>query len=203
MDELLDGIFGLLDLRRLAPEAEHREVPGLEDLELVDHVHRAREDEDAGDDESLFGRAAEHYAANLARGVDTLVVIPFWDEIERFNGHARAALRRSGQLGELEITREALLVSDGERLYTLHRGAQMGYRVFAGKSDAEVLIGDDLALRRKTPEPSQMHFTLLASDFDDEWSIASSSPGGHSRWKLVPERAIVTLERGNDPHIDL
>lgn len=64
--------------------------------------------EDAGEDETLFGRAAEHYAANLACGVDTLVVIPFWDEIERFNGHARAALRRSGQLGEAEVTREAV-----------------------------------------------------------------------------------------------
>ena len=71
-----------------------------------------------------------------------------------------------------------VMVSDGENVFALHRGAQMGYRVFSGKGDAEALIGDDLGLRRKTPELAQMHFTLLASDFDDEWSIAASTPRG-------------------------
>jgi hypothetical protein len=47
-----------------------------------------------------------------------------------------------------------------------------------------------------------MHFVLLASDFDDEWTIAASTPTGQSRWKVLPERAIVTLERGQDPHIE-
>ncbi len=95
-----------------------------------------------------------------------------------------------------------LMVSNGEAVFALHRGAQMGYRVFSGKGDAEMLIGDDLALRRRTPELSQMHFILLASDFDDDWSLASSTPAQVSRWKVVPDRAIVTLERGKDPHID-
>ena len=27
-------------------------------------------------------------------------------------------------------------------------------------------------------------------------------PGGGSRWKVVADRAIVTLERGKDPHIE-
>ena len=124
--------------------------------------------------------------------------------------HVREALRSSvavvdGMAAEVGGAPSSvnLLVSDGERLFTLHRGAQMGYRVFSGKNDAETLIGDDLALRRKTPELSQMHFTLLAGDFDEEWSIAGSGPGAQSRWKLVPERAIVTIERGNDPHIEV
>lgn len=95
-----------------------------------------------------------------------------------------------------------VMASDGEHIFALHRGAQMGYRVFAGKGDADALIGDDLGLRRKTPELAQMHFTLLAGDFDDEWSIAASSPAAQSRWKVVPERAIVTLERGHEPHIE-
>lgn len=64
--------------------------------------------EETRDDEMLFARAAEHYADNLAHGVETLVVIPFWDEIERFNVHARAALRRHGRLGEAEVVREAI-----------------------------------------------------------------------------------------------
>ena len=95
-----------------------------------------------------------------------------------------------------------MMASDGETVVALHRGSQMAYRTFSGKSDAEMLIGDDLALRRKTPEIGQMHFTLLAGDFDEEWSVASSSPAGLSRWKVVADRAIVTLERGKDPHIE-
>jgi len=95
-----------------------------------------------------------------------------------------------------------LLCSDGESLFALHRGAEMAHRTFAGKAEADALIGDDLMLRRKTPELSQMHFTLLAADFDDEFSIAASAPAGLSRWKPVPERAIVTVERGQDPHVE-
>lgn len=95
-----------------------------------------------------------------------------------------------------------IMAADGEHVFSLHGGAQMGSRVFSGKSDAEMLIGDDLALRRRTPEIGQMHFTLLASDFDDEWSIAASSPTGQSRWKVIPDRAIVTLERGKEPHVE-
>ena len=61
-----------------------------------------------GDDETLFTSAAEHYADNLANNVETLVVIPFWEEIDRFSAHARAALRRRGLLGEEEVVREAV-----------------------------------------------------------------------------------------------
>jgi conjugative relaxase-like TrwC/TraI family protein len=63
---------------------------------------------ETGDDEALFTRAAEHYADNLAKGIETLVVIPFWEEIERFNVHARGALRQRGLLKEAEIVREAV-----------------------------------------------------------------------------------------------
>lgn len=63
---------------------------------------------EAGDDEALFATAADHYARNLAEQVETLVVIPFWDEIERFNAHARRALRRLGLLGDTEVIREAV-----------------------------------------------------------------------------------------------
>ncbi len=64
--------------------------------------------QETGNDESLFAQAAEKYADNLAHGIETLVVIPFWEEIERFNMHARSALRRLGLLGEAEVTREAV-----------------------------------------------------------------------------------------------
>jgi predicted glutamine amidotransferase len=123
--------------------------------------------------------------------------------------HVRDALRSSvavvdGMAAEVggAPSQVNVMASDGENLFALHRGAQMGYRVFSGKGDADALIGDDLGLRRKTPELAQMHFTLLAGDFDDEWSIAASTPAAESRWKVIPERAIVTAERGQEPHIE-
>ena len=39
-----------------------------------------------------------------------------------------------------------------------------------------------------------MHFTLAASDFDD------ALPNG--RWKAVPDSAIVTMSRDEDPGIE-
>ena len=95
-----------------------------------------------------------------------------------------------------------LMASDGETIFAVHRGAEMGYRTYAGKADADALIGEDLGLRRKTPELSQMHFTLIAADFEDDQSLASSTPGALARWHAIPERAIVTVERGTDPQIE-
>lgn len=95
-----------------------------------------------------------------------------------------------------------VLISNGEHIFGLRRGAEMGYRVLAGRGDAEALIGDDLQLRQRTPELERMHFALVASDFEDDEFLAASSPAAQSRWKLVPDRAIVTLSRGQDPQVD-
>jgi ATP-dependent exoDNAse (exonuclease V) alpha subunit len=46
--------------------------------------------------------------APVAEQVETLVVIPIWEEIERFNAHARKALRNAGLLGDAEVVREAV-----------------------------------------------------------------------------------------------
>lgn len=63
---------------------------------------------EAPDDSSLFVQAATHYVENRVKGVPTLVVIPFWEEIERFNAAVRPALRQAGLLGDAEVTREAV-----------------------------------------------------------------------------------------------
>jgi len=76
--------------------------------EAFDYANRRGMVRETGDDETLFSKAAEHYAENRARNVETLVVIPFWEEIRRFNEHARTALRRRGLLGETEVVREAV-----------------------------------------------------------------------------------------------
>ncbi len=72
------------------------------------HAERQGMISEAGDDEAMFASAAQHYARNLGEQIETLVVIPFWDEIERFNGHARRELRRVGLLGEAEVVRETV-----------------------------------------------------------------------------------------------
>jgi hypothetical protein len=94
-------------------------------------------------------------------------------------------------------------VTDGENLVFSHRGAPMGTRVFSGKADAEMVLGDDRELRRRTPELSQMHFVLVASDFDDDSALVRGGPAApEPRWKAVPEYAMVSVSRGKDPVIE-
>ena len=63
---------------------------------------------ESADDNAMFAQAAEHYVSNRVRGIETLVVIPFWEEIERFNAQVRPALRQAGLLGEAEVIRETV-----------------------------------------------------------------------------------------------
>ncbi|MEO6993099.1 MAG: MobF family relaxase [Lacunisphaera sp.] len=85
---------------------------------------------ETADDEAMFAAAADHYVGNRQKGVETLVVIPFWDEIERFNAHVRPALRRVGLLGETEVKRDAVkpLGWTAEQKIHWHR-YQMGDRL--------------------------------------------------------------------------
>lgn len=85
-----------------------RMLAGGHAVEAFQYAARRHMVVETGGDHALFAQAAEHYARNLAHGIDTLVVIPFWEEIERFNEHARAALRRLGRLGDAEVVREAV-----------------------------------------------------------------------------------------------
>jgi len=88
-----------------------------------------------------------------------------------------------------------MMLSDGTELVSVHRSnAAMSLRVLSGKGDADAVIGDDPQLRRKIPELARMHFTLVASDFDE------APPNG--RWKAVPDCAIVTMTRDDDPRIE-
>ena len=77
-------------------------------LQAFAHAERRGMIHEIGDQDTLFACAAEHYTDNRLKGVDTLAVIPFWEEIERFNTHVRPSLRRAGLLGEAEVRREAV-----------------------------------------------------------------------------------------------
>jgi predicted glutamine amidotransferase len=86
-----------------------------------------------------------------------------------------------------------LLVSNGNLMVAVHKNAKMSYRVFSGKNDADMILGDDPALRRRVPDQSHMHFSLIASDFDEDLP---------ARWKPVPMNAVVTMTRGDAPKIE-
>jgi len=116
-------------------------------------------------------------------------------------GFVREALRSSlalvdGMIAEVggEPAALNLIVSNGDHLVAVHRAQKMAYRTLRGKDDADAIIGEDLNLRRKTPELARMHFVVIGSDFDGE----AAPP----RWKNVDARAIVTLTRGDEPAVE-
>jgi glutamine amidotransferase len=117
-------------------------------------------------------------------------------------GLVREALRSSvavadGMAAEVggEPAEQNIIVSNGDFVVAIHRSTtDMRLRVFAGKADADLIIGDDQQLRRRTPELGRMHFVLIASDFDE------AAP--NARWKPVPRCAIVTMTRGDEPRVE-
>jgi predicted glutamine amidotransferase len=98
---------------------------------------------------------------------------------------------------DAEPGRVNVVVTNGETLVAVHRNdaeaARMYVRELSGKMDADMVIGDDAQLRRKAPELARMHFTLIASDLDEEV---------RGRWKAVPPASVVTATRADAPRIE-
>jgi len=89
-----------------------------------------------------------------------------------------------------------VIVSNGDLVVAAHRSddRKMAVRSLSGRDDAEAIIGDDAQLRRRTPELGQVHFALVASDFD-----GNTIP---PRWNAVKDRAMVSLTRAAPPKIE-
>ncbi len=87
-----------------------------------------------------------------------------------------------------------LVVSNGDLVVAAHRRQKMAVRTLSGRDDAEAVIGDDAQLRRRTPELAQVHFAIVASDFDSDAVPA--------RWNAVKDRAMVSLTRAEPPKIE-
>jgi glutamine amidotransferase len=164
--------------------------------------------------ERLLGSVPEFLRSGIRGETDAEIVfhvfLSFLHDAGRLEGASDAGLIREALRSSVAVidgmTSEVgappaeinIIATNGDVIVGVHRIASIGdrsmrYRVFGGKSDAELLIGDDLQLRRKTPELAGMHFTILASDFDE------APP---ARWKPVAQNAIVTLTRGQDPQIE-
>ncbi|MGH7281499.1 MAG: class II glutamine amidotransferase [Polyangiaceae bacterium] len=157
------------------PEFLRGDIRGETDSEVVFHVflsflHDAGRLNEMTVDEKIVGSALR----------STLHVV---DEMIAESGSSPAALN--------------ILVANGESIVAMQRGPvngnAMAYRSIVGKSDAEMIVGDDPQLRRRAPDFANLRFTLIASDFDTE---------PPPRWKRVGDRAIVTLTRGDEPKFE-
>jgi predicted glutamine amidotransferase len=164
------------------PTFLHRDVRGETDSELIFHLFLSFL-HDAGE---LDRPAVDPAAARRAlRGALSLV-----DGLCAEEGAPPTALN--------------ILVTNPEYLLALHAAPDggpgsgapsgaMGYRVFAGQRDLERLFGDGGLGRMRLPDYATSRLTLVASDFDD------GLPAG---WTAVPERAIVTFTRSDDPAVE-
>ncbi len=88
-----------------------------------------------------------------------------------------------------------ILATDGHTLVGFNGRGGLALRTFAGRADADAILGDDGQLARRIPELERVSFSLVASDFD-----SGSAPPG---WKAVADRAMVTVTRGSDAKIEV
>jgi len=166
------------------PQFLHRDVRGETDSELLFHLFLSF----LHDTGQLDRPAVDPQAARGAlRGAVALV-----DGLCAEEGAPPTALN--------------VLVANPEYLIAVHAGTaassappghaasvEMGYRVFQGQRDLERLFGDGGLGRMRIPDYATSRLTLVASDFDD------GLPAG---WTAVPQRAIVTITRSDDPVIE-
>ncbi len=90
-----------------------------------------------------------------------------------------------------------IVVTNGESMVAVHKNdadtARMYFRELNGKMDADMIIGDDVQLRRRAPELARMRFTLVASDVDEEL---------RGRWRAMGPRTILTATRADAPTVE-
>jgi predicted glutamine amidotransferase len=98
---------------------------------------------------------------------------------------------------DVEPGKVNVIVTNGDVMVAVHKtdeeGRRMSVRELSGKMDADMIIGDDPQLRRRAPELARMHFSLIASDCDEEL---------RGRWKAIPTGSIVTATRGEAPQVE-
>jgi glutamine amidotransferase len=125
-------------------------------------------------------------------------------ELDRPQVHppsARAALRSTLALVDRLCAEEGaaptalnVMLSNPDYLLAAHYGPAMGYRIFQGQRDLERLLGDGGLGRMRMPDYAASRLILIGADFED-----NQLPIG---WTAVPERAMVTLTRADEPNIE-
>lgn len=167
------------------PQFLHRDVRGETDSELVFHLFLSFL-HDAGElDRPTVSPSA---AQKALRGAISLV-----DGLCAEEGAPATALNVIVTNPEYLIALHAGTADSSAAPGTAAASSQMGYRVFQGQRDLERLFGDGGLGRMRIPDYATSRLTLVASDFDD---------GLPAEWTAVPERAIVTFTRSDEPKVE-
>jgi len=98
------------------------------------------------------------------------------------------------------------LLGNGEVLFGLHRGRPMAFREFSGRSDIAALTPNEPTGTRK-PDPSNVHYVVLASDFVVEAPSERHELGGvdadaMAGWRSVEPGSLVLVRRGAAPVVE-
>jgi len=114
---------------------------------------------------------------------------------------ARAALRSSLALVDRLCAEEGhgpsalnLIVASPEYVIAVHGQGRMMLHSLHGAQDLERMLGDGGLGRMRLPDFAACRVSVVASDFENDDAL----PG----WTTVPDRAIVTLTRTEDPVIE-
>lgn len=152
------------------PDFLRRNVRGETDSELAFHLFLSFL-HDAG---KLRGPTPAAAITDALRG--TLALL---DRLAREEGTDHA-----GAMG--------LLVSDGELIVGLTRGADMAYRPVRGENDIEALLPEDGMRRRRLPDMALVRFNIVISGLTE----------ARHGWTKMPERSTVVLGRLEEPVVD-
>ena len=152
------------------PDFLRRNVRGETDSELVFYLYLSFL-HDAG---KLRGQTTATVVTEALRGTRALL-----DRLSREEGAEDA-----GSMG--------LLVSNGEMIAGITRGAGMAYRPIRGENDIEALFPEDGLRRRRLPDMARVRFTIIAS------GVTEPGPG----WTKMPERSTVVLGRLDEPVVE-
>jgi predicted glutamine amidotransferase len=85
-----------------------------------------------------------------------------------------------------------LLVTNGEILIAVHRGATLSYRVWAGRHDIEELLGDQGVMDARIPNLDTARFCIVATGVDPL----------PARWTRAPNGSFLALSRTDEPAIE-
>jgi glutamine amidotransferase len=114
---------------------------------------------------------------------------------------ARSALRSSLALVDRLCAEEGhgpsalnLLVASPEFVLAVHGRDRMMLHELHGAKDLACILGDGGLGRMRLPDFAACRVSVVASDFENDESLAG--------WTQVPDRAIVTLTRTEDAHIE-
>lgn len=156
---LTEGVKGLpvarLETVRRQSKASHAEISELLSKnkfnEAIEKQIENGQLVSAGD--KIYDEAAKEYASQVKEGKDTLVVIPVWDEIDKFTELARAELRVQGLLGKDSIQRTELksrsFTEEEKGAFKLY---EKGNILVFNKSTKEVAKGEFLEVEEIAPK---------------------------------------------------